>query len=202
MTSLPTTKAGFTLVEVLVSITILLLVIVTPLQIISRTINTTSFATEQINAWFLAQEGLELTQKGRDDLVLSNFKQQINPPGETAPMAQFLTDYAFCFGAGGCGLTVGNGALAPTSIVNCTVLSYCKLYLSQVGGSDRSSYVHTATGNSVTPYTRVITMVRTPASGKVREIKVTSTITWRTGSLIAGQKVEVTSYLFNVYDSN
>jgi prepilin-type N-terminal cleavage/methylation domain-containing protein len=191
---------GFSLVEVLVAITILLMVIVGPMQIIGRSINSTNFASEQVNAWFLAQEGLELAQRGRDDLVLQNFKDQLNPPGEPSPFAQFLTDYASCFSANpdGCGLNIGNGAAATVSIVDCAT-NACKLYLDST--TERSSYQHDASG-AITPYTRVVTMQRVPATGKVREIKVTSTVSWRTGSLISGQSVEAVTYLFNVYDTN
>lgn len=195
----PQKNRGFSLVEVLVAITILLLVIVGPMQIIARSINSTNFATEQVNAWFLAQEGLELAQKGRDDLVLQNFKFQINPPGEDTPMSQFLTRYASCIGVNGaCGLNIADGNIEP-SVVDCNLVSNCKLYMDTT--NERSSYKHTAT---LVPslYTRVIKMERFPASGTVREIKVTSTVTWRTGSLIANQKVEAVTYLFNVYDTN
>lgn len=195
----PQKNRGFSLVEVLVAITILLLVIVGPMQIIARSINSTNFATEQVNAWFLAQEGLELAQKGRDDLVLQNFKFQINPPGEDTPMSQFLTRYASCIGAtAACGLNIDDGISQPL-VVNCNLESNCKLYIDTT--NIRSSYIHTNTGVS-SLYTRVIKMEPKLVGGKVQEIKVTSTVTWRTGSLIANQKVEAVTYLFNVYDTN
>ncbi len=194
---------GFSLVEVLVAITILLLVIVGPMQIIARSINSTNFATEQVNAWFLAQEGLELAQKGRDDLVLQNFRFQINPPGgEDTPMSQFLSTYASCMGVNGaCGLNINDGLTVPT-VVNCSLIDNCRLHLTTSANTARSSYQHSALGNTPSPFTRVIKMERIPATGKVREIKVTSTVTWRTGSLISSQKVEAITYLFNVYDTD
>ncbi len=198
-------QTGFSLVEVLVAISLLLLVIVGPMQILARSINSTNFATEQVNAWFLAQEGLELAQKSRDDLVLADFKDKILAQSlEPDPMTKFLVDYAACFNvAVGCGLTVGNGINSPTNIVSCATADSCKLYLTTSANSDRSSYQHSSAGNSVTPYTRVITMESSLApSTKVREIKVTSTVTWRTGSLISSQKVEAITYLFNVYDTD
>jgi prepilin-type N-terminal cleavage/methylation domain-containing protein len=191
-------QSGFSLVEVLVSITILLLVIVGPMQIISRSINSTNFATEQVNAWFLAQEGLELAQKGRDDLVLQNFKLQINPPGEANPISEFLSDYAACFSNDGCGLNIGDGITLPAPVTCAT--GGCRLYL--YSDSQRSSYRNNFNANNETPYTRVVKMERFPAGGTVREIKVTSTVTWRTGSLISSQRVVAETYLFNVYDTN
>jgi prepilin-type N-terminal cleavage/methylation domain-containing protein len=196
---------GFSLVEVLVAISLLLLVMVGPMQILSRSINSTNFATEQVNAWFLAQEGLELAQKGRDDLVILNFKLQIAPPGEATPFATFLATYADCFSLAGCGLVIGNGGNAPTSTVSCAPIANCRLFLTSSANTDRASYQHSSAGNTATPFTRVVKMNETRVGGpssKVREIKVTSTVTWRTGSLISGQKVEATTYLFNVYDTD
>ncbi|MBY0538638.1 prepilin-type N-terminal cleavage/methylation domain-containing protein [Patescibacteria group bacterium] len=200
---MPNTKqqSGFSLVEVLVAITILLLVIVGPLQIISRSISSTNFATEQINAWFLAQEGIELAQKGRDDLVLEDFEDKLGGGSGTNPMSDFLSDYSDCFTADGCGLNIGDGTTLATP-VTCGTVSNCRLYLTSSSDNDRSSYQHSVSGNTITPYTRVVRMERTPATGTVREIKVTSTVTWRTGSLISGQRVEAVSYLFNVYDTD
>jgi prepilin-type N-terminal cleavage/methylation domain-containing protein len=195
-------QSGFSLVEVLVAITILLLVIVGPMQILSRSINSTNFATEQVNAWFLAQEGLELAQKGRDDLVLENFKYQINPPGEDRPFTQFLSDYSECLSPDGCGLTIDNGDNATLLVESCGVISNCRLHLNESSPTDRSRYVHSVAGNTPSLFTRVIKMEQTTDAGKVREIKVTSTVTWRTGSLISSQQVEAVSYLFNVYDTD
>jgi prepilin-type N-terminal cleavage/methylation domain-containing protein len=192
-----TSQSGFSLVEVLVAITILLLVIVGPMQIIARSINSTNFATEQVNAWFLAQEGLELAQKGRDDLVLGDFKDQINSTNvEPAPMTEFLNKFSNCFNNDGCALNVSDAGTVPTP-VRCPA-SECRLYLDST--SERSVYQHDSSG-VITPYTRFVTMERFPASGTVREIKVTSTVTWRTGSLISSQKVAAVTYLFNVYDT-
>lgn len=192
-------NSGFSLVEVLVAVTILLLVIAGPFSIISRSINSTNYATEQVNAWFLAQEGLELMQKGRDNFVLLNFS---NPAGNPNPMTSFLTAYNTCLANTGCGATIGNGSSAPINLVSCGVLDNCRLHIISSINTDRSSYQHQSSGNTPSPFTRVIKMERTPATGKVREIKVTSTVTWRTGALISGQKVEAVSYLFNVYDTN
>lgn len=181
-------QSGFTLVEVLVAISLLLMVIVGPMQILTRANNSTAFATEQQTAWLLAQEGLEMAQLGRDNLLLRWFNGDI-----TNPWARFRTDYTACFQATGCGLSVSNAGL-PT-IVSCNPVTNCQLYLSTT--TDRASYQHVAAGNVRVPYTRVIKMAQ--VGGAFREVIATSTVTWRTGSLIAGQKVETATFLFNIY---
>lgn len=206
MIKITTKNSGFSLVEVLVAITILLLVIAGPLSIISRSINSTNYATEQVNAWFLAQEGLELVQKGRDDLVLADFKDQLLGQSlQPDPMTRFLIDYANCLSSNGCGVTIGNGAAAAVSVKDCGANSSgCQLYLNNIL-TDRARYTHTV-GPSKTLFTRVVKIEPSyntaPTPDRIREMKVTSTVTWRTGSLISSQKVAAVSYLFNVYDSN
>lgn len=203
-------QSGFSLVEVLVAVTILLMVVTGPMTIVSRANNSTAFATEQATAFFLAQEGLELAQKGRDDLLLQYWQRQITGSGGiTDPMTRFTDTtsgglYAACF-TGSCGLTASTTNVNIT-VKNCASTGGCLLY-QDTSSSVRSLYVHILTASpsgtqTATPFTRTITMQRiNESSGRVREIKVTSTVTWRTGSLVAGQKVELITYLANVYDT-
>lgn len=189
-------QSGFSLVEVLVSITILLMVIVGPMTMISRANNSSSFATEQINAWFLAQEGLELIQKQRDDLLLQYFKGGTNPD----PWADFTNTSGtgilrFCYTATGCGVMIGSAATPVVGVVDCSTIANCKLLLN-TNSTVRPNYVHAPTAGTPSLFTRVITLERDND-----EVKVTSTVTWRTGTLIASQKVEATTYLFNIYDT-
>lgn len=189
-------RSGFTLVEVLVSITLLLMVIVGPLQILTRTNNSTQFATEQMTAWFLAQEGLELAQQGRDSYLLRYFEDSTAMPNPWQKFASTTSQgdiYKKCFSsASGCGLTVDT--LGLTTVTDCTAGTGCKLYLASSG---RNRYQYSSAGGaSTTPFTRVITM---KVSGN--EVVATSTVTWRTGSLIASQKVVTATSLFNIYDT-
>lgn len=70
-------QSGFSLVETLVAITILLVVIIGPMTISSSAAKSTSFASEQVTAFFLAQEGAELIEKARNDLLLEHFLVRI-----------------------------------------------------------------------------------------------------------------------------
>jgi type II secretory pathway pseudopilin PulG len=182
-------QAGFSLVETLVAVSILMIVIVGPMSISMRTAKSSSFATEQVTAFFLAQEGLELAQKGRDDLLLQ-FRSI--PPIITNPWARFIQNptgqFSDCFNpASGCGLEWAT----PTTInvIACSS-NPCLLY---TGGTGRSNFTHSNTGKS-TPFTRRIYFRNSDANS----IEVRSVVTWRTGSIVADQRVEVSTYLYNI----
>jgi len=191
-------QSGFSLVETLVAISLLLIIIVGPMSITSRTAKSSSFATEQIQAFFLAQEGLELAQKARDDLMLEFFKGDI-----TDPWGQFMDTggtYQQCR-TNGCGLewsSTQQGQLAAPVACAGGMGGTCRLYVRNTSAA-RSMFTHSAGGgNTVTPFTRVI---RFDISGldATREVKIISTVTWRTGSLVQSQMVEVDTYLYNTY---
>lgn len=195
------TEQGFSLVETLVAITILLLVIIGPLTISSSSVRGTAFASEQVVAFFLAQEGAELAQKGRDEFVLEHLKNSASRPN---PWTDFVSTangapFAHCFNqANGCGITINTDAagslVTPRS---CSSLANCSLYLDTASAVARSRYTHVNTGNQ-TVYTRTIKFTRVSAN----EVGVVSTVTWRSGFSREEQRVSVQTSLFNVYGTN
>ncbi len=194
---------GFSLVEVLVAVSLLMLSVTGPMIILTRTTNSTTFASEQAIAFFLAQEGLELVQKSRDDLVLDAFEYQLDSTGNNDPINDFNVRYAGCIGGNVCGMYIGSSATPGVSTTTCTGsnLGNCQLR-TRVGVSTlRPVYVHGGTG-STTPYSRMINITRTPASGAVQEYKVTSTVTWRSGTSLIDQSVKLETYLENTYANN
>jgi len=199
ITKQSTMSAGFSLVEVLVAISMLLLVVVGPMQIIRQSSNSSQYATEQMIAYFLAQEGIELVQKRRDDLLLAYFQGQFaSPPRNDSPMSQMLASpWSDCGSEPGCGIDAR--MVAP---VRCNP-GACLLRKSD--GNVRDRYTHRLLGVSLTPtpYTRRILIERLPAaSDPIQEFRVTSTVEWRTGSLTGGQRVRLVTYLANIYDTN
>lgn len=176
---------GFSLVETLVAISILLIVIVGPMTITMSTAKSSTFASEQIQAFFLAQEGLELVQKLRDDLLLEG----LNTGTDTW---NTFTSYTQCYSASGCGFgwSETEGELIPP--VSCATSSNCLIYRSEDG---RGVFTHTAAGNIATPFTRRI-YLEVDGAG----VKVVSVVTWRTGSIVSEQQVEVDTYLYNIYE--
>ncbi len=198
------TQQGFSLVETLVAITILLLVIVGPLTISSSSVRSTAYASEQVVAFFLAQEGAELAQKARDDFLLQYF-DDTNPdlavfvPQNNDPWADFTTGptFANCYNvANGCGLSINtNGSLASPR--SCSNMADCLLYLDTGSTIARSRYTYTPT-QSPTIFSRRIKLTRVSAN----EVSVVSTVTWRSGFSRNEQQVSVQTSLFNVYGTN
>lgn len=203
-------NSAFSLVEVLVAISILLLVVVSPMTIVTQANNSTAFANEQLVAFFLAQEGLELVEKGRNDLYLQYFRQEfVGSGGISNPMNRFRSPAAAqnvfgnCIGRD-CGVQIANDGTIDTAVRCEASNNNCRLYYEE--DNPRSKYVH---GNAsagadqvLTQYSRKVRMEPKTTGSKLREMKVTSTVTWRTGSLIASQKVELVTYLSNIYDTN
>ncbi|MCD5380991.1 MAG: type II secretion system GspH family protein [Candidatus Pacebacteria bacterium] len=194
-----TSQEGFSLVETLVAITILLVVIVGPMTISSSAAKSTSFASEQVVAFFLAQEGAELAQKARDDILLRKFLPTLDINYLSDPWSLFASSalgapYENCFKASGCGLELNTDTAGSikTPIPVCSS-SNCKLYFDN---SDvRSRYTYSSVGNDDTLYTRVVFFETVNAD----ELHVTSRVTWRTGAQRDAQEVTVETYLLDVY---
>lgn len=64
-------KKGFTLIEMLISVAILLTAVVGPISLIGDAVHKLYFAKDKIIATNLAQEGIELVRQKRDDALLS-----------------------------------------------------------------------------------------------------------------------------------
>ncbi|MBP6924164.1 MAG: type II secretion system protein [Candidatus Pacebacteria bacterium] len=201
-------QSGFTLVETLVAITILLIVMIGPMTISSQTAKSSTFASEQVTAFFLAQEGVELAQKARDDLLVRSFASNAIA-SELTPWATFTNtsagQYSHCYDAvEGCGLEIlihnGLGGNDISTPIDCGSLAAAKpqvCHLWYAPSNVRSKFTHTASGNTQTPFNRRIYLTRVNAD----EVLVRSVVTWQSGNIRNEQRVEVESRLFNLYGS-
>jgi Tfp pilus assembly protein PilV len=193
------TESGFSLVETLVAITILLLVIVGPMSISSSVSRSTSYSSDQVIASFLAQEGAELVQKARDDLQLQYYAGEVSTPWDDFVSTVSSSRYSDCFDSDGCGLYLINSTDQLADAIDCAS-SRCRVFLR--GKANLDSYTHRqGSGSTVTPYTRVIKLSH-PSSGVAnREVEVISRVSWQPENQRRVQTVEVKTYLFNVYQN-
>lgn len=202
---------AFSLVEVLVAVSILLLFIVGPMGIAVQSSRGIEYSNEQATAFFLAQEGLELAQNARDHLVIEGRL------GITAdPWGDFTDttgDFGTCYTNGqGCALKLvdtGSGDIDSVSAAPCTGAS-CRLYVYMIddGGepadpspnnTPRMRFIYESdkdSNDTETMYTREIYFESVGADS----VKVTSEVTWRSSNRLADSSVEVVTYLFNIYD--
>lgn len=194
-------QSGFSLVETLVAITILLVVIIGPMTISSSAAKSTSFASEQVTAFFLAQEGAELIEKARNDLLLEHFSGS-NPD----PWADFTRTgtggvYRLCYNtvsASGCNLSINpNSTGTLTTPGSCSNAENCVINLDAESSSLRSKFTAAGSGTA-TIYSRSIRLQAVSAN----EVSVTSIVTWRSGFSRESQEVRVQTSLFNIYENN
>ncbi len=108
-------KKGFTLIETLVAITILLLTIVGPMTIAQKGIQNAYYATDQVTAVFLAQEAIEAIREHRDNAALEAYDALLGddtsnwaPSGCSLGCAYDIVDDEFgsCETNNGCNLNV------------------------------------------------------------------------------------------------
>ena len=146
----PQSNGGFTFIETLVAIAVLLLAVAAPLSIGSQGLTASRISKNQITALYMAQEGIEYVRYVRDTNSLEG--------------QEWLQELAPCTSTDGCRIDVPLGTIAACG-GPCPPLRY------QVS-SGRYGYT---TGWSGTPYSRTITIVEEVPS---QEAIVRVTVSW------------------------
>jgi prepilin-type N-terminal cleavage/methylation domain-containing protein len=198
-------QSGFSLVETLVAVTILLIVIVGPMTILTTTSNSTSFATEQVTAFFLAQEGVELAQLARDNEVLNRFLPNTDGNYDATPWSGFTEQSSGnpyfsggCYSGSGCGLYIDDSTTPTVQVNNCSTEGACDIYFDDdFSGNVRFRYTHDSSVGGATDYSRQIFFEDLGGSGD--EIRVRSVVEWFPSNSRNPRTVEVETVLINVY---
>jgi prepilin-type N-terminal cleavage/methylation domain-containing protein len=181
-------NAGFTLVEVLVAISIFSISIIGILSVLASNITDTNYAKNKMTAEYLAQEGIEYIRNMRDTFVL------YDPTNPSMGWEKFNNAKLTSFAAScqpnaqytGCSL----GDLPSSSYNYPSQQPMIDLSLNRCEGSctpllyDKATggYVSTSSGTTVSSiFTREIT-VATSYSGNPDETQITSTVYWSQGS--------------------
>ena len=189
--------AGYSLIEVLVSVSILLVAIVGPMTIASKGLSNAQFAREQTSAYFLAQEGLEIIVALRNDAGLEHVDCLVS--GSCSAEAwdwENATIPATCKSATGCG--VHFTAINTLSFVDCADDggTACQLYYDET--SARSQFSHDSAG-AVSPYTRTLYL---DFDGSENIVLVRSVVTWQANAFTTQREVELQTQLHDIYDFN
>ena len=191
---------GFTLIETMVAITVLMTAIVGPMEIASKSLLSAYYARDQITAYYLAQEGVEYLRNERDMHYL--------PP---STLTDWPSDFSNCiYNAStnnfGCKVDAHNSTNVITRNTTAgtnfgspndasTTLNY---------DSDTGLYSYSTGGkNEPSKYTRVVIVSPDPTTNPNPEsILVSSTVYW-TGSYLPGSTksftIKETLYKWPVY---
>lgn len=145
---------GFTLIEALVAIAILVISITGPLTIASKGMSSAIFAKDQITAFYLAQEAVEYIRNKRDE-------NNINAN-------TWLTGLSDCIDGNICTIDTQNNVISKCSSGVCPVLKY----------NDVTAFYNYATGDN-SKFTRSVNI----STVNTREVAITATLSWKTGAI-------------------
>ena len=166
---------GFSLIESLVAITVLLTAVVAPLVIVSGSIATANIAKDQITAFYLANEAIEYIHNVRDTNFLGG--------------ADWLTGLSDCIvgGTEKCeidGLAVAQG---PGGVIPCIGGVCPNLFLNIYNNPAGTFYNHDILSSGrQTTFNRSVVITSLSAD----EAKVQITVTWKTGSLLGTGSID------------
>lgn len=145
-------KNGFTLLETLVAVTILVLSIVAPMYAANRALVAAEISRDQLVASAWAQEGVEQIRAVRDHLYLADY-----PNNTAAAWNDFINASADC---------VAPSDSCKVDFANQTIQK----------GSLKSNDANVGITNGGTIYTRKITIE--PIPNVAYELRVVSTVSW------------------------
>lgn len=163
------TRKGFTLIETLVAISVLLVSLVGPLSIAAQALKSAYYARDEITAFYLAQEGLEYVQAVRDQNYLAS------------PSQPWLT-----------GLSACESATCTIDFPNFTNASCANNVCSPLLLDPATELYNTKSGNP-SGFTRSVTIL--PVAGMPDEVEVKSTVSWVSAGI--SRSFTLSEYLFN-----
>jgi len=192
---------GYSLVEVLVSISVLLIAIVGPMTIASQGIKSASFALEQNTAFFLAQEGIETIYALRGDAALIEYKSLLDesgnetswdwvkarnaiPPCRTIAVGESCS-FGIDFRDDDLFDNFTNSTCDPDDADDCT--------LYRDTSNSHSIYSHDNAGDA-SPYRRIVTLTRVSADVVVVDVVVK----WESNVFASTQSVQASTELHDI----
>jgi type II secretory pathway pseudopilin PulG len=154
------TKSGYTLVETLVAITVLMIAIAGPLTVASKALNAAQDAKNQLIASNLAQESMEYLKNWKDNKVQNDPN---NWPGT-------LLCQSTSASVPTCGVQTDISAPSGYTIGSCAPT--CRMYQSSLG------YTYNSGGATISPFTRYYYLSNLSITDPI----ITVVVSWTTGT--------------------
>ena len=184
---------GFTIIETLVAIAILLLSIIGPLTIAEKGLASAETARQEITAFYLAQEAIEYVRNIRDTNALQNG-------------GQWLQNLNECLKTSGCGIDVPDEPQSKqtteckSSNQDCLLYQYVGTTIDPVDVNDPlyGIFGHRSTGGwKATEFTRKVYITEI---NEDTEASTTVRVLWNTGSF-GSRYLDLTEHMLNWYTS-
>ena len=194
---------GFTLVETLVAISILVIALTGPLAIIAQSLKSSYFSRDEITAAYLAQEPIEFIRNMRDQNTLRASNSTTWLKGEIPGKSDLTMDanQNSLFGLPDTPVKVKllwhNGYYLEKCLISCLV-SYDPTAGTGQGASVMYGNDANLLGDSI--YTREIYLTKSPSDPSLdsvpqRELIITVVVSWKNAAI--SHNVTVTEHLFN-----
>lgn len=182
---------GFTLLETLVAISILVTAIVGPLTLAAQTIRSQQVAKDNLIAANLAQEGIELIRNYRSNNVLRWRIQRDFYDSSEIPLNHWMDGLNACLNASGCGIDA-DVLIDASALPACSALEDCAL------GFDTSLNLYTHCNAGVDfncEATSFHRKVRIENIVPDQEVRVRVTVSW--SGILGNRSLEATTHLLN-----
>lgn len=181
---------GFTIIETLVAVAVLMLAVTAPLTLAERALSSAEVARREVTAFYLAQEAIEYVRNVKDANAVFGYGGK----------STWLSGLTTCTQASGCGIDPTSD-VANSQIVPCDA-AHNLCVLSQNDATRIFGYIlghtpQTGVGWTTTEFKRVVSVNVIDTD---KEAKITATVSWGVGTP-QGRTITVTSNIFNWYVS-
>lgn len=176
---------GFTLIETLVSITLLLLAVGGPMWAVSQSLSSAMYARDQITAFYLAQDAIEYIRNVRDNTALTG--GTITADNWLGVLSPYVN-----------GVNRGNTFSLDTTVDSSdpNAIHLCSGSCSPLK-FDVSTGQYGNTSGSDSPFTRSVTFKTDDNTHFANEVQVEVDITWRQNIASAKHEFKVVENLTN-----
>lgn len=176
---------GFTIVETLVAIFILLLSITGPLAIAQSGLRAAFLSRDQVTAFYLAQDAMESIKNVRDDNLIAGI-------WNASDRGTWTKGLANCFSGSGCTVDTLSDVLITakcnTEAVGCSLTNPLRFNL------ETKEFGISETNTEKSKFSRVVFINTT---NRDNEIEVTVKVSWVTHNQLGEREIEVREYMSN-----
>lgn len=179
------TSKGFTLLEALVAISILMVAVVAPITIAQRGLSSAIYSKSQMIASYLAQDAVEYIRNKRDEVTLNN--SNTNNWSNLSIFGDYQSK-TLCFSDNGCQIDT------IKQDINQAVKDFSSTVPLQKDGSN-GLYGYDINGGADTNFTRQVKLELRPVTGvttSLDEVLITVTVGWG-----GGNEVVVKTLMYN-----